>query len=88
LLLSFVAVQYCNIILCLCAIFATLKFRIFDYFLKMSRPCGFKCAYVNCGKSARSESGLKLFRFPKDVNTSRSGYRTVVRIFLLLIILK
>lgn len=37
----------------------------------MSRPCGLKCAYVNCGKSARSELGLKLFRFPKDVNTSR-----------------
>ncbi|KAF0722097.1 52 kDa repressor of the inhibitor of the protein kinase-like [Aphis craccivora] len=37
----------------------------------MSRPCGLKCAYVNCGKSARSDSGLKLFRFPKDVNTSR-----------------
>lgn len=37
----------------------------------MSRPCGLKCAYVNCGKCARSELGLKLVRFPKDVNTSR-----------------
>lgn len=37
----------------------------------MSRPCGLKCAYVNCGKSVRSELVLKLFRFPKYVNTSR-----------------
>jgi len=37
----------------------------------MSRPCRLKYAYVNCGKSARSELVLKLFRFPKDVNASR-----------------
>lgn len=37
----------------------------------MSRTCGLKCAYVNCGESARSELGLKLFHFPKDINKSR-----------------
>lgn len=37
----------------------------------MSRPCGAKCMFLNCGKSARTESGLKLFRFPKDVSTSK-----------------
>ncbi|KAL4085131.1 hypothetical protein QTP88_027423 [Uroleucon formosanum] len=37
----------------------------------MSRACGTKCSYVNCGKSARSELGLKLYRFPKDVSSSR-----------------
>jgi len=36
----------------------------------MSRS-GNKCAYVRCGKSARLEPGLKLYRFPKDIHLSR-----------------
>lgn len=32
----------------------------------MSRKSGVKCVYLNCGKTARSHSGLKLYRFPKD----------------------
>lgn len=32
----------------------------------MSRKSGVKCVYLNCGKTARSYDGLKLYRFPKD----------------------
>jgi len=32
----------------------------------MSRKCGVKCEYFNCGKTARSDSKLKLYRFPKN----------------------
>ncbi|KAL5239003.1 hypothetical protein ACI65C_006413 [Semiaphis heraclei] len=32
----------------------------------MSRKSGVKCAYLNCGKTARSYDGLKMYRFSKD----------------------
>lgn len=32
----------------------------------MSRKSGNKCFFLNCGKSARTVDGLKLYRFPKN----------------------
>lgn len=39
--------------------------------INMSRGCGSKCVYMDCGKSARNNADLKFHKFPVNDNVRK-----------------